>query len=660
MRDFKLSKSFLAGYEGLQPLWGPLGYVVYKRTYSRDKEDGTHEEYWETVKRVVEGVYSIQKQHCKNLGLPWNNEKAHRSAQEMYQRIWDFKFTPPGRGFWMMGTEYIDRIGSAPLQNCGMVSTAEIKTSLALPLTWAMDMLMLGVGVGFDTTGAGTCVIQEPKQGDYVYVVEDSREGWVAALRRLVNAYQGRKSLPVRFDFSAIRPEGAPIRGFGGTSSGYKPLDQLLGSTARLLSSRVGCALSSVDIADLFCLVGRCVVSGNVRRSALLSLGSALDDEFMTMKNPQIFALENREIRWASNNSISADIGMEYQVAADSTAKNGEPGYVWLHNMRKYGRMKDPPNWKDRYAVGVNPCGEQTLGHMETCNLVETFPARHDSFEDYKRTLKYAYLYAKTVTLLPTHNEKTNAVMMKNRRIGCSMSGITQALTKFGTREFLKWADAGYEYIQNQDEVYSSWLCVPRSIKTTSVKPSGSVSLLCGATPGIHFAHSEYYIRRVRFQKDSYLVSALKQCGYKTEVDVCLPSTTVVVEFPVHEEHFTKGKTSVTMWEQLELAAQLQAYWADNQVSATITFTADEAKDIAAALSLYETRLKSISFLPLTEHSYAQPPYEEITAGVYGEMVARIDSSRLPEILEAANVHDKTEKFCTTDKCDIEFDVQEK
>jgi ribonucleoside-triphosphate reductase len=127
MRDFKLSPTFLADYEGTQPGFGPLGYVTYKRTYSRKLEDGSTEEFWQTCQRVVEGVYSAQKRHVKNLGLPWNNEKAQRSAQEMFRRMWEFKWLPPGRGLWMMGTPYIERAGGAALNNCGFVSTRGIK-----------------------------------------------------------------------------------------------------------------------------------------------------------------------------------------------------------------------------------------------------------------------------------------------------------------------------------------------------------------------------------------------------------------------------------------------------------------------------------------------------------------------------------------------------
>ena len=151
--------------------------------------------------------------------------------------------------------------------------------------------------------------------------------------------------------------------------------------------------------------------------------------------------------------------------------------------------------------AGFNPCSEQQLHDGECCCLVETFPAKHDSYEDYVKTLKCAYLYGKTVTLVNTHWPETNAMMLKNRRIGLSQSGIVQAFNKHGRRQMLDWCDNAYTHIQELDKEYSDWLCVPKSVRTTSIKPSGTVSLLNGSTPGIHFPENEYYIRRIRFSK---------------------------------------------------------------------------------------------------------------------------------------------------------------
>lgn len=973
MEDFKLSNSFLEQYQGKQPNWGPLGYITYKRTYARTLTGGGTEEFSDTCKRVVEGVYTVQKSHAKQLRLPWNNEKAQRSAQNMFKRMWEFKFLPPGRGLWMMGTDYIkstggaaannplhedtrvytragwvrlgdlegcqsvellssskkyardngesyasapkwvtasvsnievqpsieiklehyngvqfsivasenhrwyrrtttnspwERVsglelnegdylpivlpsksyrasifgaqhglffgdgtrsngelhqfgssvqvlkdlfgplvehvthrrddeyvvrncprswGSVPLKskdhsyiygflagyfaadgsvtqsgqlrlassrkeelesvaalfshigirttpisisstssnfsdsrelwclsiykydvsedfflkedhknrwlsnqanrrtrdyakvvsitsvgeqrvlcatvpeyeqfvtegfvltsNCGFVSTRTLRDDFAEPFCWLMDMLMLGVGVGFDTKGAGSFKVHTPRQGDDVFVVEDSREGWVALLRRVLTAYSGKGSLPKEIDYSKVRPFGEPIKGFGGTASGPEPLDDLIKSSQEILNTLVGNSITSEAIVDICNLVGRCVVAGNVRRSAEIAFGDPHDPSFLELKNPAVAGDKLYHHRWASNNSIFADVGMDYTKVAEMAAVNGEPGFEWLENAQMYSRMGRSPDYKDMRAMGGNPCLEQTLEDRELCCLVETFPSLHDSYEDFQETLKYAYLYAKSVTLIPTHDERTNAVMMRNRRIGCSMSGIVQAMKRHGRREFLNWCDQGYNYLDNLDGIYSEWLCVPKSIKKTSVKPSGTVSLLPGVTPGIHFPHSEYYIRRIRFQTDSPLVKVLMDNGYHCEPDSYSPNTTVV-SFPIKEEYFDRSKDDVTMWEQLELAAKLQTYWADNQVSVTITFKKSEAKDIKYALELYEDRLKGVSFLPLNDHGYVQAPYETIDEATYKSMSSGVKP--ITSISESKN--EVRELYCDGETCII-------
>ena len=765
---FELSEEFISNYRGKQPKFGQLGYITYKRTYARPLPDGKSEEYWQTVKRVVDGVYTIQKRHCERNSLPFNQWKAQASAQKMFQLMWDFKFTPPGRGLWMMGTDYMFKRGGAalnncfsgntefytnkgtvkfsdvigetvdvltmnneykpakvksygkqklqkvvfkpakrsnhrieidvtknhrwilnnglettdirvgdkilrnninqeinndkkyddgfahgiifgdgtqntyypkrhfirlcdkkdrdniikllesikgyksttypksfkgdpvvtiirkenwkqlpinnsdddyilgfiegwiyadahnkpfgqicmntqnneasewliknsakvgyfvtghsidvndtnygkrknplhkismdnapimyvvekiinegreeevfcveepethtftlaggiPTGNCAFTSSENIDVDFAEPFCFLMDMSMLGVGVGGDTKGAGKVTIKEPKI-DGPYVVADTREGWIDITRKVLNAFVGKDTLPSEVDYSLVRPLGAKIAGFGGVASGPAPLKELIDTLIVLLGERVGQPVTSSDIVDIFNMVGKCVVSGNVRRSAEIMFGELEDKEFMELKDPEKNKKALMSHRWASNNSIFAKVGMDYSKVAEMTAKNGEPGFMWLDNAQKYSRMNGKIDNKDYRAKGGNPCLEQTLEPYELCCLVETYPSNHDTLEEWQETLKFAYMYAKTVTLVPTHNELTNSVMLRNRRIGCSMSGIVQAFKKFGRRTFLDSCDSGYDKIQRWDRVYSDWLCVPRSIKTTSVKPSG-------------------------------------------------------------------------------------------------------------------------------------------------------------------------------------------
>ncbi len=431
----------------------------------------------------------------------------------------------------------------------------------------------------------------------------------------------------------------------GGTASGHGPLEELHNGLKELYEARIGETITSVDIVDTENLIGRCVVAGNVRRSAALALGQHDDREYLTMKNDQEKLYSHR---WGSNNSFEAKVGMDYTWHAEQSQKNGEPGYIWLENARTRGRFKDGIRLDDHKVMGFNPCVEQQLEDGELCCLVETYPAKHDTYEDYLKTLKIAYLYGKTVTLANTHWPETNALMLKNRRIGLSQTGVVQAFNKFGRRTMYQWCDNAYEHVKELDEEYSDWLCIPRSVRMTSIKPSGTVSLLNGSTPGIHFPEDEYYIRRIRFAKDSTLIGPLTDAGYKIEEDSYSPNT-LCVEFPVKEPHFRKGKRDVSMWEQLEIAAQYQHYWADNSVSITVTFQPHEANQIKSALEMYETRLKAVSFLRYEETGYVQAPYEPITKEQYEDMVKNITPIQRIDTDEGG----VGTKFCTNDTCEI-------
>ena len=651
--SFSLKDNFIQKYKWKQPKFGPLGYFTYKRTYARPTATHKTEEFWQTLKRVTEGTFVIQKEHCSNYHLPWNERRAQKSAQHMFQRMWEFKFLPPGRGLWAMGSEFAFKKGGACLNNCGFVSTKDISSGLATPFVWLMDMSLLGVGVGFDTKGAFTdkeVFLREPRGSSDPHVVEDSREGWVAVFRRILDAYDGKDSMPDRFDYRDIRAAGSIIKSFGGIAPGPAPLKELVLRTTEKLNEYILAdkPVDSTLIVDLMNFAGAAVVAGGIRRSSEIALGTMDDEEFNNLKTKE--NLEDKSLaRWASNNTHVVNVGDDYTEAAKRTEVNGEPGYFWIENAREYGRMSDPVNRIDHRVMGTNPCGEQSLESYELCNLVETFPINHEDLDDYKETLKFAYLYAKTVTLLRTHDSRTNQVMTRNRRIGLSQSGIIENINRWGFRTHMKWCSKGYKVVRQWDKTYSEWLGVPESIKKTTVKPSGSVSLLPGVTPGIHFPHSEYYLRRIRVAKTSHLCQAMSDAGYHVEPDVKEPNYTMVVAFPVHEPHFSKRKSDVSMYEQLELAAQMQAYWSDNQVSATVTIS--EGDDVAWALSMYETRLKSISFLPIAGGGYMQAPYEEINTEQYKDMVGRLKRPKLNIGIE--DTGKELDKFCDTEVCEV-------
>ena len=656
-KKFVLSDNFITKYKRKKAPFGfnGLGELVYMRTYSRIKLDGKNERWWETVQRVVEGTYSMQKNHIDSYQLGWNPWQAQRSAQEMYERIFNMKFLPPGRGLWAMGTAITEERGLyAALNNCAFVSTSTIKDDYSKPFTFLMDASMLGVGVGFDTKGAGEVMIKlpNPNRGIEEYVIPDTREGWVESLKVLLDAYFHGTS-EVQFDYTKIRGAGEPIAGFGGVSSGHEPLKEIHIEIRKVLNINVGNPITVTTIVDIMNLIGKCVVAGNVRRTAEIVFGDPNSDEYLDLKNYKVNPHRD-QYGWTSNNSIFAELGMDYTDVCKRIVDNGEPGFAWLDNMRKFSRMQNGGDNKDHRVAGGNPCLEQSLESYELCCLVETFPSNHDSLEDYQRTLKYAYLYAKTVTLGRTHWPETNRVMLRNRRIGCSVSGVAQFITKNGMEELRNWLDTGYDTIQDWDKQYSDWFAVPKSIKTTSVKPSGTVSLLVGATPGMHYPESRFYIRRMRLSKHSELIEPLKRANYKLEPAFGSEDTTMVVEVPVDVGEGIRTASELSVWEQFSLAAFLQRHWADNQVSCTATFDPEtEADQLPHVLNYFQYKLKGISLLP--RHplgAYKQMPYEAIDEKEYNKQVKKL--GRL-SFVGVEGEEAEIDKFCNNDVCEIDF-----
>lgn len=1183
IRRFKLSPDFVKQYESIEPSWGfideagnSLGEITFLRSYSRLKKDGTKESWVDTCQRIVEGMFTIQREHCRRNKLPWNHQKAQKTAQDAFDRLYHLKWSPPGRGLANMGADFvIDEWDGTPLQNCAFVST---KTDYADAMHFLMLASMNGVGVGSDLLGANRHLVKGTNGGVFEYVIPDTREGWAEALRDLINAHLNQSTKPI-FNYSQIRPAGAPIARFGGTASGPGVLRELLEWIDNLLEQRKGTTLSITDIADITNKIGCCVVSGSSRRSAEILIGPQTDD-YLDLKNyghtdedgnwVEGPASSRAEWAWMSNNSVFADVGQNYGEVAKRTALNGEPGYVWMDTTRGFGRMKDRRDNKDWRAAGYNPCfhpdtiietiegpkriaditkpikvytrnndgklairqasaswisrknaetitlnltngdsltvtpehklmlkggewieakylkpgdrmealsrvrrgwrysgvrltsqpiSEQVMEHrfvwegvngpieneydidhinrehndnrieeplrstkwgyqgprivsiesgpvtdvydltveethcmiangivahncaeqplesyemcvsgdtflqtrtglrkisetvgqdidiwngekwstvtpfstgknalyrvyisdgsyldatpehewaVETyrnhftkvhtkdlapgmklpdfdlnvgeiegvynpkaytygwfagngcysskghavaivktdevaalhkldyrgitepkyfnrgsmqqyhnvtvnipdedawilrkedrlpetvhnfdydslcdffggwidtngsvsvqentdnyvlygsegmlreahmllrriginhaslrllspkgfetpygvrnkdlyrltipsyesepintvikkatrfgnpyrvnpahpssviksdkrqkivriekiednvdtycftekerhmgvfgnvlthqCTLVETYPTRNESIDDYLKTLKVAYLYGKTVTLLPTAFERTNAVMARNRRIGLSQTGITTYVEQNGIAKWRELCEAGYRYIQGKnapeghipglDDVYSDWLAIRPSIRTTTVKPSGTVSLLTGDSPGVHWnPASGYYIRRVNMTEGP-LLQSLREAGYNVEESAYSKGRgQYVVSFPI-KSPFIRSERDVTIWEKVALAAEAQHWWSDNSVSVTISYDPEtEGKHIEYILSLYEGRLKTVSFLPMAK-KWKRIHFDSLTKRSYNKVVSDIKKAQ--------------------------------
>jgi len=677
-KDELLQKTPMFGFNG-------LGEVVFRRTYSRNNETWN-----DVVIRVIEGVLSVRKEHFARNFLEWDDKTWQPYARDMALSLFDMEWLPPGRGLWMMGTEFAYERGSAALNNCAAIDTKEDIVHCA---EWTMDFLMNGVGVGFSTNWRGTAT--QPDKTDFeIFVVPDSREGWVESLIKLMCAYidspkHGKNKYP-KFDYSAIRKEGEPIKGFGGTSSGSKPLEKMHDRIDEFLTAFcVGKLDKVVDnyvdkkkedgtsewvkeqvsiskdyshtrlIADIFNAIGACVVAGNVRRSAEICLGDVEDVDFINLKNYELNP-ERQDIGWMSNNSVVLKSDQNYEdfsyipEMAKRIINNGEPGMINLYNIQKYARYgKEKPD----QATLVNPCGEIPLCSAEMCNLAETFPPRCINSERFYKALQYATFYASTVSLLPTHRPETNAIIAKNRRIGVSISGIAQwasnqslVQSEWGEMNYTKmthYLREGYKVVRLENEKLAALAGVPASIRVTTIKPSGSISLLTGCTPGVHYPVSRFAIRRIRVSKDSPLVPALIAAGISYEDDT-YSENTYVFSFAIDHGN-VRSSDEVSPWEQFSVVAMLQKCYSDNCVSATIYFDkVKDAPDVEKMLAMYIPILKSVSMLPHSGHGYKQAPYEPITEEQYVKLK---DSYTSPKFDNVKHNVPEGSSFCSTCEC---------
>lgn len=732
--------------------YGGFSQAVYFRTYSQNKADGTKEEYPDTIIRVVKGIVSIAKDFRIKHGLEWNDERWNNIALRFGIAFMNMWILPPGRGLWISGTEYSYKRGSVAFNNCGFCSLNE---GIVKAACWTMDSLMCGCGIGFDTDGTDEfdrMIIPNPNRDIIRYIIHDSREGWVKSVYLLLLSYFGGKY--VEFDYSELRPEGVPIKGFGGESSGPEPL-RILHERIRLFiecyinSKIIGGYQAIIDmtikhiniypesnkiekpslewalselykispekktygksrlICDIFNAIGICIVAGNVRRSSEIALGVADDEEFRNLKNIAVNP-ERCIISWMSNNTVCLDKTEDFEMLPEIAKRikdNGEPGIFNRLNAKRYGRIgrREPigREAEEDKAIGLNPCGEIGLESYEYCNLAEIFPTRCSSFKEMEEAAYLATIYASTVSLLSTHWTYSNAVIARNRRIGISISGITEQIAKTSVTDFTKLCRALYKVVRKTNKELANECGVPESIRVSTVKPSGTISQLVGVSSGVHHNTYRYCIRRMRVGSTSKLVDILKNAGYSYEVDRKAGENTLIFSFPLFQGE-ARSAEEVSVWEQANNLALLQREWADNCVSCTLYFKPDqhngtaienkikelqeicdyissesdlyksiqdtineckpivekikkqqaieEGTNLEHVLAHFAPIVKSLSVLPHSEEGvYEQAPYESITEEQYIELSSKI------KLLNMAGFDEKAigERGCTNDVCII-------
>lgn len=609
---FRLRKSFLEPYYAQKdPFKSLLARSTYLNKYSRNGE------VWsDTIRRVVEG----------NMALV--SDPSEREAELLYHLFWTGQALPPGRGLWVGG---VDGIPADARYNCWYTTLYSTED-----WCWVMNMLMLGggVGVGLGEIDRLPQVSQTPCRfavwcrSDHndvgevqpndkhflngqtpVFRAPDSREGWVEAMRRtMIAAYEGRDLI---VDVSDIRQRGLPIRTFGGTACGPGPLSRLLRSAHEIIRGAAGRRLSTVEGLDITNMIGFCVKSGNVRRSALIALGDANDQPFRDAKKDFEKVLSHRH---TSNNSIifrSWDQihNFDWDRLIEDNIDMGEPGVFNL-----------PLVWRtDPGAKGVNPCGEQALHDHEACNLAENFPGQHEAGTDSDISFRLLTRYCIRQRLTPLSDPVSHEIGLKNMRVGVALGGLCDF--EWNNEQLVHWFGACRE----EADKYSAELRVNRPITVTTVKPSGTISLLNGSSPGIHAPFAPYYIRRARIAKNDPMVEALTEAGVTFEqCSYDKTGHTLVFAFPTKAAHTRTTVQTETIRDQFERQRAVQENWADNAVSATLSFDKEnERAELARCLKEHVPHLKSTTVLSKS-HSYVQAPYEQIDEATYRTMYGRI------------------------------------
>ena len=594
--------------------WGEVGYPVFKRTYARPVGERT-EEWPETVERVIKACN-------EQLGCDFNDAE----QQDVRDIMLNLKGTVAGRFLWQLGTETVDKLGLPSLQNCAFVVVdEEIR-----PFTWAFEMLMLGSGVGFNIQRHNVKYLANPyenveikrvDQNDADFIVPDSREGWVQLLKKVLEAsFVTGKGFT--FATHLIRSKGSPIKGFGGVASGPEDLVWGMMEINKLLNGKNGEYLTPTDCLDIMNIIGRIVVAGNVRRSAQIAIGDADDIEYLRAKRWDLGNIPNW--RAMSNNSVvCSNINDLPEEFWEGYKGNGEPyGLINLDAARRMGRTGET-QYPDQDVQGFNPCAEQSLANFETCCLAEVYLPNIESYAELKKVVRYLYRINKHSLAIKCSVEETEQIVHENMRMGIGVTGYLQA-----TEQQRSWLSDCYVYIRAYDEEYSNITGINRSIKLTTVKPSGTLSLLAGVTPGAHPAYSQFYIRRVRMASNSPLVRAAKEAGYPVEFVRNFDGTedhgTEVVSFPCKFPEGTKLAKDMTAVDQLEVIKRLQTEWSDNAVSVTIYYRLEELDEIKAWLNDNYYNVKTVSFLLHNDHGFDQAPLEEITEEKYNEMSAMV------------------------------------
>ena len=632
---------------------------IHLSRYSRWLENENRRETWE---ETVDRYFTFFEKHLKD---NHNYVEDKEVVEELRSAVLNLEVMPSMRALMTAGTA-LERENVAGY-NCSFVAMNNLKSFDEI-----LYVLMCGTGVGFsverDFVNKLPTLAEEFSESHTTIVVQDSKLGWAKAYRELVSLLVNGQ-VP-KWDLSKVRPAGARLKTFGGRASGPEPLEDLFRFTVDSFSKAAGRKLNSIEVHDIVCKIAEIVVVGGVRRSALISLSSLTDERMRDAKTGQWWDANPQ--RALANNSVAYKERPEIGTFMDEwvslyKSKSGERGMfnrkAAVDQVASVQELRgdDHVGRNANYEFGTNPCSEIILRDKEFCNLSEVVIRVDDDKESLMRKVRLATILGTWQSTL-TNFKYLSSVWKKNceeeRLLGVSLTGIMDCpLTNgevLGLAELL--TDLRVESV-NVNKQLAEKIGINQSVSVTCVKPSGTVSQLVDAASGIHARHSPYYIRTVRADIKDPLCKFMIDKGFPAEPCVMKPDHTMVFSFPIKSPENATCRSDMTALEQLEMWRTYQNYWCEHKPSVTITVKEDEWMEVGSWVWKYFDQVSGISFLPHSDHSYRQAPYQECDEETYinllSEMPVGVDWSELASYEESDNTSGTQTFACSGDSCEV-------
>ena len=631
----------------------PYQDFIHLSRYSRWLENEKRRETWEeTVARYFK-FFEARLKDTNGYTLP------KQLKAELQDAIVNLEIMPSMRSMMTAG-EALGRDNTAGY-NCAYMAINRVRAFDEL-----LYILLCGTGVGFSVEKHCVerlpTIAEEFSATETEIMVEDSKAGWAKAYKELVSLLIAGQ-IP-RWNLKKIRPAGARLKTFGGRASGPAPLDDLFTFTVDTFKRAAGRKLTSIECHDLVCKIAEVVVVGGVRRSALISLSNLADEKMRDAKIGQWW-VENPQ-RALSNNSVVYEEKPEIGVFMDEwvslyKSKSGERGIfnreAAKKTVEKLGDRRDA-----NYEWGCNPCSEILLRDREFCNLTEVVVRADDTEETLARKIRLATIlgtFQATLTYFPYLSAGWKKNCEEEALLGVSLTGILDSpLLRANTEETKQLLTRLRESTIVVNKEYAKKIGINPAAAITTVKPSGTISQLVDSSSGIHARHSEYYVRTVRADNKDPLCQLMKEEGFPSEQCVMRPDHTTVFSFPVKSPEGCVTRDDMTALEHLELWLTYQRYWTEHKPSITITVKEDEWMEVGAWVYKHFDEISGISFLPHTNHSYRQAPYQECTKEEHDILLARIPTdvdwnTSLLKFEKEDTTAGSQSYACTGDKCEV-------